>query len=218
MYLDFDKIAGDDQYKMLISTVLPRPIALVTTMNAERRVNAAPFSFFNAVSGNPPVIAIGINERASGGNKDTLENVRHTGEFVVNLVTNAIAEPMNICAVDFPPGVNELDEAKLTPAPANKVSPPRIAESPVSMECTLHTLIGLGNEQYAALGNVVAMHLRDDLLDVDKMYVAADALDVIGRMHGRGWYARTTDLFEMPRITLEEWGSAGPRAPEHPAL
>src|SRR5262252_2474711 len=131
MHFDLAQIPASDAYKLLVSTVVPRPIALATTVDRSGRVNAAPFSFFNAVSSIPPVVVLGISPGAGEGDgyKDTERNIRDTGEFVVNLVDEVIAERMNICAVDFPSGVGELEHADLHPVPSVEVRPPRIAES-----------------------------------------------------------------------------------------
>src|SRR3954454_10198429 len=146
MHFDLTKIGETDAYKLLVSTVVPRPIALATTVDAAGRVNAAPFSFFNAVSSRPPVVVLGINgEGPGGGYKDTESNIRDTGEFVVNLVDEALAERMNICAVDFPSGIGELDQAGLTAIASAEVKPPRIAEAPVSFECKRITGLSLGS-------------------------------------------------------------------------
>src|SRR5262249_33603602 len=137
MHFDLAQIPASDAYKLLVSTVVPRPIALATTVDRSGRVNAAPFSFFNAVSSIPPVVVLGISPGAASedGFKDTERNIRDSGEFVVNLVDESLAERMNICAVDFPAGTGELDEAELTPLPSVGVQPPRIAQSPVAFEC-----------------------------------------------------------------------------------
>src|SRR3954462_9752382 len=137
MHFDLAEIGETNAYKLLISTVVPRPIALATTVDKSGRGNAAPFSFFNAVSSRPPVVVLGINGAGPGGSsyKDTEQNIRDTGEFVVNLVDEAIAERMNICAVDSPTEMGELDIAVLGAVPSVGVKPPRIAESPVSFEC-----------------------------------------------------------------------------------
>jgi flavin reductase (DIM6/NTAB) family NADH-FMN oxidoreductase RutF len=132
MHFDLAAIPASDAYKLLVSTVVPRPIALATTVDAAGRVNAAPFSFFNAVSSVPPVVVLGISPGDPGsglgdGYKDTERNIRDTGEFVVNLVDEAIAERMNICAVDFPTQIGELEHADLTPLPSVGIRPPRIA-------------------------------------------------------------------------------------------
>ncbi len=133
MHFDLAAIPQSDAYKLLVSTVVPRPIALATTVDRAGRVNAAPFSFFNAVSSVPPIVVLGISPGAgdpngpSDGYKDTERNIRDTGEFVVNLVDEALAERMNICAVDFPSAIGELEKAGLTPVPSVGVRAPRIA-------------------------------------------------------------------------------------------
>ena len=206
MHFDLAKMPAQDGYKLMISTVVPRPIALATTVDRAGRVNAAPFSFFNAVSSDPPVVVLGINGTgAEGGYKDTEDNIRETGEFVVNLVDEALAERMNICAVDFPHEIAELEVAKLTEVPSVEVKAPRIAESPVSFECKRITGLSLGGNSTMEVGRVIHIHIRDDLLDMGKLYVKTDQIRLIGRMHGRGWYARTSDLFLMDRMTLAEW-------------
>jgi flavin reductase (DIM6/NTAB) family NADH-FMN oxidoreductase RutF len=213
MHFDLAKIPASDAYKLLVSTVVPRPIALATTVDRDGRVNAAPFSFFNAVSSVPPVVVLGISPGVNGGDgyKDTERNIRETGEFVVNLVDEALAERMNICAVDFPNDVAELDIAELTPAPSAEIRPPRIAQSPVSFECRRITGLSLGPRSMLEVGRVIHIHIRDDLVDPAKLYVATERIGLIGRMHGRGWYARTSDLFLMDRLSREDW-EAGQRS------
>jgi flavin reductase (DIM6/NTAB) family NADH-FMN oxidoreductase RutF len=206
MLFDVLGTTNENVYKLLVATIGPRPIAWVTTRDVDGTVNAAPFSFFNAMSGNPPVVAIGIGGRGPGDVKDTGGNIRRTGEFVVNLVSHKLAEQMNITAIDFPKSVNELTEAHLTTAPSHHVKPPRIAEAPVSMECERLVIVDVGIDRAVILGKVVAFHVQDDcVLDKDRCYIDTPKLDLIGRMHGRGWYARTTDRFEMPRIDVADW-------------
>jgi flavin reductase (DIM6/NTAB) family NADH-FMN oxidoreductase RutF len=207
MHFDLALVPPEQAYKLLVATVVPRPIALATTVDAAGRVNAAPFSFFNAVSSIPPVVVLGISpgDQAGDGWKDTERNIRDTGEFVVNLVDEALAERMNICAVDFPSEVGELDIARLTALASAEVKPPRIAESPVSFECRRITGISLGPRSVLEVGRIIHIHIRDDLVDPKRYYVATDKMRLVGRMHGRGWYARTSDLFDMPRMTLAEW-------------
>jgi flavin reductase (DIM6/NTAB) family NADH-FMN oxidoreductase RutF len=184
MLFDFADTTNKDIYKLLVATIGPRPIAWVTTQDVDGTVNAAPFSFFNAMSGNPPVIAFGI-----GG-----------------LCSFELAEPMNITAIDFPKGVDELKEAGLTTAPSKHIKVPRIAEAPVSMECERLVIVDVGIDRAVVLGKVLAIYVRDDcVLDKDKCYIDTPKLDLIGRMHGAGWYSRVTDRFEMPRIELADW-------------
>jgi flavin reductase (DIM6/NTAB) family NADH-FMN oxidoreductase RutF len=206
MLFEMDKLSETDTYKLLVSTVVPRPIAWVVTQDPDGAINAAPYSFFNAVSGNPPIVTFGIGGRGAGDAKDTGNNIRRTGQFVVNLVNNATAEAMNITAIDFPHSVDELKEAGLSLIPSSKVKPPRIAESPVAFECERLVTIDVADDRTIVLGKVVAIHIADDcVLDAAKCYVDTPKLDLIGRMHGRGWYTRTTDRFEMPRIELDGW-------------
>src|SRR5216684_7392914 len=193
MHFDLSAIPQSDAYKLLVSTVVPRPIALATTVDRAGRVNAAPFSFFNAVSSVPPVVVLGISPgdptSTDDGYKDTERNIRDSGEFVVNLVDEALAERMNVCAVDFPAGTGELDKAELTALPSVGVRPPRIAQSPVSFECQRVTGLSLGPRSTLEIGRVIHIHIRDDLVDPVKTYVHTEKLRLIGRMHGRGWYA-----------------------------
>jgi flavin reductase (DIM6/NTAB) family NADH-FMN oxidoreductase RutF len=215
MLFDFQDIKVENIYKLLTATVGPRPIAWVTTQDVDGTVNAAPFSFFNAVSGNPPVIAFGIGGRAPGDVKDTGGNIRRTGEFVVNMVNFELAEPMNVTAIDFPKGVDELKEAGLTTAPSKHVKVPRIAESPVSFECERLVIVEVGIDRAVVLGKVLAIHVKDQyVLDADRAHIDTPALDLIGRMHGGGWYARTTDRFEIPRIPVDEWFAQKAKAAE----
>ena len=207
MHFDLARIVPSDAYKLLVSTVVPRPIALATTVDPAGQVNAAPFSFFNAVSSVPPVVVLGISPGDSAGDgwKDTERNIRDTGEFVVNLVDEALAERMNVCDVPFPTGVNELEMAGLHPLASIEVKPPRIAEAPVIFECKRITGLSLGARSTLEVGRVIHIHIRDDLVDPEKFYVHTDKMRLIGRMHGRGWYARTSDLFLMDRMSLAEW-------------
>ena len=206
MLFDFASVAPRDRYKLLVSTVTPRPIAWIVSHSAEGRLNAAPFSFFNVLSGDPPVVGIGIASYQPGRPKDTRRNISETREFVVNLVSEETAAAMNVTAIEFEPDVNELAEAQLATIPSVRVAPPRIAASPVAMECALLQIVELGPTQGLVLGRVLAMHVRDDLvLDPAKYYVDTPNLHLIGRMHGTGWYARTSDIFEMLRIPRAEW-------------
>ncbi len=210
MLFDFATLSAQNRYKLLISTIVPRPIAWVVSIDAEGRRNAAPFSFFNALVGDPPVVAVGIGGRrpedAPGTWKDTGANIRATRQFVVNLVPYDARAAMNVTAIEFPHDIDELAQAGLTTLPSVKVAPPRIAESPVALECELLSIVEVAIDRAIVLGRVLAVHVRDDcVLDEKRCYIDTPKLDLIGRMHGAGWYARTTDRFEMPRIPVGEW-------------
>ena len=210
MLFDFDTIAPHDRYKILTSTIVPRPIAWVLSLDTEGRRNAAPFSFFNALVGDPPVVGIGIGGRrpddAPGTWKDSGANIRATGQFVVNLVGYENREAMNITAVEFPREVDELEQAGLTTLPSTKVKPPRIAEAPVALECERLAIIEVGVDRAIVLGRVLAVHVRDDcVLDAKRCHIDTPKLDLIGRLHGGGWYSRTTERFELPRIPVNAW-------------
>ncbi len=201
MLFDFATLSPTECYKLLVATVTPRPIAWVVTRDPAGQLNAAPYSFFNAMSGDPPVVVFGIGGREPGDAKDTGNNIRRTGQFVVNLVDEATADAMNITAIDFPHGVDEIAEAGLHTLPSLHVAPPRIAESPVALECERMMTVEIGPARSLVVGRVLAMHVRDDaVLDRDRCYIDTPRLKLIGRMHGAGWYARTSDLFEVKRI------------------
>ena len=189
-----------ESYRLLVSLVLPRPIALVTTINQDGVVNAAPFSFFNLMGADPPVVALGIARDASRplGLKDTARNILQTGEFVVHAVNEAIAEAMNVCSTEFPPEMSEIEAAGFTLLPSVQVKPPRIAEAAAQMECRHVTTVEIGRTR-VLLGEVVHLHLDEQFYDATTRHIKTEELHMIGRMHGRGSYARTSDLFEMTR-------------------
>jgi flavin reductase (DIM6/NTAB) family NADH-FMN oxidoreductase RutF len=209
MLFDFNELATAERYKLLVSTVVPRPIAWVVTQDAAGLTNAAPYSFFNAFSADPPVLGFSAGGSPRGpGDKDTMANIRATGQFVVCLVSEEASAAMNVTAIDMPSDRDELAEAGLTKVPSSMVAPPRIAESPVAFECELLQLVPLGGNTLV-LGRVLAMHVRDDcVLDPVKHYIDTPKLGLLGRMHGRGQYARTGDLIDIPRIPLADWEAA----------
>jgi flavin reductase (DIM6/NTAB) family NADH-FMN oxidoreductase RutF len=198
MELDLEGEYKDRAYQLLASVVMPRPIAFVTTRNLQGQVNAAPFSFFNLLGAEPPILGFAPGDRDDGTPKDTARNIRLTHEFVVNLVDEAIAEAMNRCAATLPYGENELEHAGLTTAPSMKVKPPRIAESPVSLECIEWGTLQIGDNR-VVIGLIKHLHVRDELFDRDKRRIHSEKLDVIGRMAAPHWYSRTRDRFEMIR-------------------
>jgi flavin reductase (DIM6/NTAB) family NADH-FMN oxidoreductase RutF len=198
MELDLEGQYAERAYSILACLVTPRPIALVTTLSPDGKVNAAPFSFFNLLGANPPILAFAPGDREDGTPKDTPRNIRLTHEFVVNLVDESIAEAMNKCAASLPYGENELASAGLHGAPSSVVKPPRILESPASLECTEWGTLQIG-ENRVVIGVIKRVHLRDELFDAEKERVRTDQLYVIGRMASPHWYCRTRDRFEMIR-------------------
>lgn len=200
---DFAALSGRERYKLLIGAVVPRPIALVTSVDAQGRVNAAPFSFFNCLSADPAILALGVEYRPSGAQKDTGRNIRETLAFTVNIVSEALLAGMNICAVPFPPGTDELAAAGLTARPGVRVPCPWIAEAPAAFECRHHTTLGIGNSREIILGEVLYAHFREGIVD-DRLHVDPAALDAVGRMGGHG-YATTRERFDLPTMTLEEF-------------
>ena len=209
MLFDFEALAKKDRYKLVVSTIVPRPIAWMVTQDLQGRTNAAPFSFFNVFSNDPVVVGIGVGARGMGGEerdelKDTMANIEAMGEFTVCMVSEELAGAMNVTGADFPPDVDEIAEAGLTTAPSARIRVPRIAESPVAFECRVFQIVPIGTHRLV-LGEVLAVHVRDDcMLDAARLYVDTPKLGLVGRMHGGGWYARTTDRFDLPRVTPEQ--------------
>ena len=206
MEFDLDRLAPRDAYRLLIGTVVPRPIAFVTSVDPSGRVNAAPYSFFNAVSDDPPLVVIGVGARPDRTDKDTAANIRSAEEFTVNIVDEALAEAMNVCAVPFPPGVDELAEAGLTALPGARVGSPRIAEAPASLECRRFVTLEVAHGRSIVFGRVVYLHYRDDVVvDPDRPRVDPTRLRAVGRLGGAGGYTTTRDRFEIPRMSVAEW-------------
>lgn len=202
VFFDFGALSRHNCHKLMTSTIVPRPIAWVTTLNDDGTVNVGPFSFFNVASEEPPLlsVAVGSGERFAGDLKDTGVNIRRNGEFVVNLVGYANAEAMVTTAVNFAAGVSEAGFAGIETVPSVKVATPRIRQSPASLECTLFRSIDLGDGQSLVLGRVVGVHVDEQaVLDAGKCYIDTPKLDLIARMHGNGWYTRMTDWFQ--RVT-----------------
>jgi flavin reductase (DIM6/NTAB) family NADH-FMN oxidoreductase RutF len=196
--LDIEHEYADRAYQLLVCLVTPRPIAFVTTMSPEGKINAAPFSFFNVLGAEPPICAFAPGDRENGTPKDTALNIRATHEFVVNLVDESIAEAMNQCAASLPYGENELVQAGLTTAPSSLVKPPRIAEAPASLECVEWGTLQIGDNRMV-IGLIKRIHVREELFDAEKKRIHAEKFQVIGRMAAPYWYCRTRDRFEMIR-------------------
>jgi len=205
MYFELSELPAQTAYNLLTATVTPRPIAWVTTRSAAGAANAAPFSFFNVMGHEPPTVAIGLLRHAAGRLKDTAANIVETGQFVVNLVPESLAGAMNETCADYPAGVDELERAGLAGLPARHVAPPLIGASPVSLECESQASVVTGPRQLVVIGRVLAVHVRDEyVLDAEQGFVDTPALGLISRMHGGGWYARSSDLFQMTRPALQE--------------
>ena len=198
MELDLEGQHADRAYALLSSLVTPRPIAWVTTLSPDGVVNAAPFSFFNVLGANPPILGFCPGDRADGTPKDTARNIRLTHEFVVNLVDEKVAEAMNRTAASLPYGVSELQGTGLTTAPSSVVKPPRIAESPASLECTEWGTLQIGGNRLI-IGLVKRIQVRDELFDPKTARIRSELFQVIGRMASPHWYCRTPDRFEMKR-------------------
>jgi flavin reductase (DIM6/NTAB) family NADH-FMN oxidoreductase RutF len=207
MKFDLEALPASHAYKLLVGLVAPRPIALITSLDEDGRLNAAPFSAYNYLCTDPPIVGVGVANRSGEAfvPKDTARNIRRTGEFVVNVVTEDIAQQMNLCATDFPAEMNEVELAGLTTAPSAKVKPPRIAEAHAALECREFTTLEIGRSRII-LGRVVAVYVEDQFVDPAGPYVKAEELHAIGRMNGLGNYVRTRDAFmAIPRIPYEEW-------------
>ncbi len=197
MDFDFTRLPPQDRYRLLTNFVGPRPIALVTTRSAAGHDNAAPMSFFNVFSQDPPIVILGIQTRPSGQEKDTLGNIRRSGEFVVNMVDMAIAEAMIVCGVNFAPDVDELEFAGLTGAPCRQIAATRIGESPCAMECRVERIIDFPRRAIV-LGEVIEMHVRDDCLDTAGRYVNPEVYQPIARLHADN-YVVSDRQFELKK-------------------
>ncbi len=207
MRFDFEGLSPEARFEVMTATVVPRPIALVTSLDAAGRLNAAPYSFFAVMAIDPPLLAIGVLPHAEGRLKDTGANVLATGELVVNLVSGRLAEAMNLTCIDAPPGVDEAALAGLATLPSERVTPPRLADSPVAFECRLHQAIEPGPNQAILLARILLAHVAGGACATGAEPSAIDtpALDLIGGMHGARWYARTSDRFTMDRPSWAEW-------------
>jgi flavin reductase (DIM6/NTAB) family NADH-FMN oxidoreductase RutF len=198
MELNFEGEHADRAYAVLASLIMPRPIAWVTTLSEDAGVNAAPFSFFNVLGAEPPIVGFCPGDREDGTPKDTARNIRANHEFVVNLVDESVAEAMNQTAASVPYGVDELAQAGLTTRPSLSVRVPRIAEAPASLECAEWGTLQIGGNRLV-IGLVKRVFLRDEIFDAKTMRVRSDQFHVVGRMASPHWYCRTRERFEMIR-------------------
>lgn len=206
MHIIPSEVQHDELYGILLNSIAPRPIAWVSTLSASGQPNLAPFSFFNAMCVDPPLLGFSPGLRQSkqadashGEPKDTLRNIRETKEFVVNVVTYDLLRPMNVTSGEYDPSVNEFELAKVTPAPSRLVRPARVAESPVSFECKLHQILNFSPAPTSGslvIGEIVAIHLDDAHMKNGRL--DRNSLDLIGRMGGIQ-YTRTTERIELAR-------------------
>jgi flavin reductase (DIM6/NTAB) family NADH-FMN oxidoreductase RutF len=202
MKIDPASLNAKEVHGLLMGCVTPRPIAFVSTIGGNGVYNVAPFSCFTVMSMHPAIVGFAIGRRRGGGKKDTLVNIEHSGDFVVNIVSEPIARAMNQAAGDYPIDVDEFKEAGLTPVASDRVRPPRVAESPIHLECRLVQIMEFGTPPRThnfVVGEIVIVHVQDDLL-ADGV-IRADRVKAIGRL-GEDFYCRTQDLFEMKRPVI----------------
>lgn len=200
MKIDPKTISEDAAYFWQIATIVPRPIAWTSTLNEDGSTNLAPFSYFTGAGSDPPMCLIVVSRRERDGveeQKDTWRNIARTGEYVIHVVPNALAEKMNATSAELPYGVDELEAAGLTKLASERVAPPRVADAPVAMECRLDRIVEVGRGPTAIIiGEILLWHVRDDLIVDGRLDMGR--LDPIGRMAG-ALYTRTRDRFLMPR-------------------
>lgn len=196
--LDVLTTHADRAYPILAGLVTPRPIAWITTINEDGSVNAAPFSFFNMVGAEPPLVVFAPGDRDDGSPKDTARNCRRTGEFVVNLVDEALAEVMVRTSASVPYGVSETEREQLATSPSSVVAPPRIAAAPAALECKVHSIQQIG-ENRLVLGIVHRVQVREEFFDQETLRVRGEKFHPVGRMSVPNWYCKTNDLFELIR-------------------
>ena len=199
MVIDPSALEPREVYKLLIGSVVPRPIAWVSSISLEGQLNLAPFSYFNIACANPPTLLFCPNRRADGSKKDTLLNIEATGEYVIHIVDEAHVAAMNQSSAEFPRGVNEFEAAGLLAAPSLEVRPARVAEAPIAFECRLFQVVPVSDGPQGGevvIGRVLLLHVRDDVRP--DTYIDLDALRPVARLAGNG-YARVTDTFDLPR-------------------
>lgn len=207
MHYEVNAMKPNQIYNLLIGLVAPRPIALVTSLNETGTLNAAPYSAYNYLCTDPPIVGLGVMNKPGSEfvPKDTARNIRRTREFVVNVVTEDLAQAMNLCATDFPADVSEIEMAGLDTEPSQVVKVPRIKQAHAALECEEFTNMEIGNSRII-LGKVVAMYVEDQFIDPAGPYILSEELHAIGRMNGQGAYVKTRDAFlTMPRVPYAEW-------------
>ncbi len=199
-HFDLDSMGKSDAYKLLASVILPRPIAWVVSKDNEGHINAAPYSFFNILSADPPLVAISFSSAPDRDGKDSLANIRQRREFVVNMVPEELAEQMNLTATNAPRGTDETQLAGLALAPCELVDVPRLQGSPVALECSLFETLEPGGSSTIVFGRILRVHVRTAAFeDLDRLHINPGELRLIGRMHGGGGYCTTRDTFTLER-------------------
>ena len=206
MQLNLSELSPNKRYFVLSSLVVPRPIAWVTTLNEDGSVNAAPFSYFQLLGQEPPLIVLGIGRRRDGSAKDTFRNIRRAKEFVINLVNEENAELMNLSSTEFPPGMSEPLALGLKMEASAVVKPPRLAVAPAAFEGREIQTLLIGENQ-VVMGELLVAHVRDEFIDAKTLEVKTEELHMIGRLQGGegGGYAKTRETFHMKRLSFEDW-------------
>jgi len=215
MDFDFTTLPPADRYRLLTNFIGPRPIALVGTRSQMGHNNAAPMSFFNVFSHEPPLVVLGIQNRGNGEEKDTVANIRRTGEFVVNMVDMALADAMIVCSVNFPAEVDELAFAGLTPVPCRQIDAARIGESPCAFECRVERILEYPS-RVLIVGEVLDMHVEDRCMDAARRYVNPETYQPIARLHADNYITsdRQFELKKPDALLPYELAQITPRATE----
>ena len=195
MQIDFSTLTAYQRYKLMASLIVPRPIALVTTQNEDGVVNAAPFSMFNMLGEDPPILMISISKLQDHQLKDTANNILSNGQFVVHIADEAMAQQMHLCGDTMPANVSELDVVGLTTAPSQAVKPPYIVQAPVAFECELMETMENAS-RHIFIGKVLWLHAREDLIDTELYRVRLQNYFPVARF-GASYYIRTRDRFSM---------------------
>jgi len=197
MDFDLSSLASSNRYKLLNSVVIPRPIAWITSIDEAGKVNAAPYSYFNLMGIDPPIVTIGPQYRYDfrDGIKDTPRNIRKSGTFVINIVNESLAKKMDNTSAFYPSGVSEVEDQNLALVPSVRVGVPRIADAPASLECREHTTQFIGNTRII-IGEVLHLWIEDELVDLNNYHINMRALQAVGRIGG-GKYIRTRDIFDL---------------------
>jgi flavin reductase (DIM6/NTAB) family NADH-FMN oxidoreductase RutF len=197
MDLELARLPVQERYKLLIGLVIPRPIAWVSTWSENGVANCAPFSFFNAISEEPPLCILSFNRRSDGAMKHTLKNIRRTGEFVVNLVDEATANAMHVSSYEIPETESEFTKAGLTPVPAAMVKHPRIGEAAASLECKVERRIEFGPERELVIGEILLIHAREGIIDPVTKRISEQRYRPVGRLFASR-YCTTRERFDLP--------------------